>query len=214
MRSNESSIHEKSESGCDTRSTYRRKLSLEENRVDGIWNGGWACKSQLYRALLSRVDRCPPTELFRAILTNSAHRSFWTGKASDKCLPLTDFAICCIQTHYNKSSCDEPINSPRSPADCPRSRNGNETESLIGTDKAQNWAVESQGKNTSLNLFHWYSKLSENTVQIKYFPPDWIIGCLEVYLYLMYCHILLPFFLQYLTNEEHLISSSSMKPTP
>jgi hypothetical protein len=53
----------------------------------------------------------------------------------------------------------------------------------------------------------------ENIVQ--YFPPHWIIGFLEVYKYLMYCLIVLPLFLQYLTNAENLISSwyVTLKPT-
>jgi hypothetical protein len=48
-------------------------------------------------------------------------------------------------------------------------------------------------------------KLYENVVQ--YFLPNCIIGFLEVYEYLMYCLIVLPFFLQYLTNARDLISS-------
>jgi hypothetical protein len=40
-------------------------------------------------------------------------------------------------------SCDELIIRPRSPADCPRSSNRNETESFMEATKAQNWAVES-----------------------------------------------------------------------
>jgi hypothetical protein len=46
--------------------------------------------------------------------------------------------------------CDEPITRPRSPADCPRSSNRNETESFMEAAKAQNWAIEPQKK----KLFH------------------------------------------------------------
>jgi hypothetical protein len=42
--------------------------------------------------------------------------------------------------------CDELITHPRSPADCPRSRNRNGPESFTEAAKAQNWAVEPQGK--------------------------------------------------------------------
>jgi hypothetical protein len=42
--------------------------------------------------------------------------------------------------------CDELITRPRSPVDCPRSSNRNETESFMEAAKAQNWAVEPQGK--------------------------------------------------------------------
>jgi hypothetical protein len=47
--------------------------------------------------------------------------------------------------------CDELINRPRSPGDCPRSTNRNETESFMEAVKAKNWAVESlAGKNISM----------------------------------------------------------------
>jgi hypothetical protein len=39
-------------------------------------------------------------------------------------------------------ACEELITRPRSPADCLRSSNSNETESFIEAAKAQNWAVE------------------------------------------------------------------------
>jgi hypothetical protein len=42
--------------------------------------------------------------------------------------------------------CDELINRPRSTADCPKSSNGNETESFMEAAKAQNCSVEPQEK--------------------------------------------------------------------
>jgi hypothetical protein len=42
--------------------------------------------------------------------------------------------------------CDELIACPRSPADCSRSSNRNETESFMEVAKARNWAVEPQEK--------------------------------------------------------------------
>jgi hypothetical protein len=41
---------------------------------------------------------------------------------------------------------------PRSPADCPRSSNRNETESLTEAAKAQNWAVELKEKKICVTL--------------------------------------------------------------
>jgi hypothetical protein len=43
---------------------------------------------------------------------------------------------------------DELITRPRSPADCPRPSNRNETENFMEAAKAQNWAVKPQEKNT------------------------------------------------------------------
>jgi hypothetical protein len=48
--------------------------------------------------------------------------------------------------HNQQMPCDELITRPRSPADCPRSSNRNETESFMEAAKAQNWAVEPQEK--------------------------------------------------------------------
>jgi hypothetical protein len=48
-----------------------------------------------------------------------------------------------------KRSYDELITRPRSPADCNRASNRNETESLMEEAKAQNWAVEPQEKITN-----------------------------------------------------------------
>jgi hypothetical protein len=55
--------------------------------------------------------------------------------------------------HYNypgqfAEACDELITRPRGPADCPKSSNRNETESFMEVAKTQNWAEESQGKNS------------------------------------------------------------------
>jgi len=42
--------------------------------------------------------------------------------------------------------------------------------------------------------FHWYTKLNENIIQDL--PPNWIIGFLEFYKYLLNCFILIPFLLE------------------
>jgi hypothetical protein len=54
----------------------------------------------------------------------------------------------------------ELITHPRSPADCPRSSNRNETESFMEAAKAQNWAVEPQKKKKEMyvNIF-WNGKM-------------------------------------------------------
>jgi hypothetical protein len=57
---------------------------------------------------------------------------------------------------------------------------------------------------------------TQNYVNIvQYFPPNRIIRFLEVYDKLMYCPIVLPFFLQYLKNAKVLIIrwSVTSKPT-
>jgi hypothetical protein len=58
--------------------------------------------------------------------------------------------------HHNQSPgadmqrpCDELITRPRSPADCPRPSNRNETETFMEVAKAQNLAVEPQEKKMS-----------------------------------------------------------------
>jgi hypothetical protein len=48
---------------------------------------------------------------------------------------------------------NELITRPRSPADCPRSSNRNETESFMEASKAQNCAVDPQGKNSTCLKF-------------------------------------------------------------
>jgi hypothetical protein len=44
------------------------------------------------------------------------------------------------------SPCDELVTRPRTPADCPKSSNRNETESFMEAAKAQNRAVEPKVK--------------------------------------------------------------------
>ena len=41
----------------------------------------------------------------------------------------------------------------------------------------------------------------------KDFPPNWIVGFLEVYTKLMHCFTLFPFLLEFLTNVDYRISS-------
>jgi hypothetical protein len=53
--------------------------------------------------------------------------------------------------------------------------------------------------------FRGDTKLNKNIIQDLH--PNWIISFLEVYKELMYCFIVLPFFLKYLTNAEYVISS-------
>jgi hypothetical protein len=48
--------------------------------------------------------------------------------------------------------CDELITHPRSPANCPRSSDRNETESVLEANKAQNWAIGPQEKKKTLVL--------------------------------------------------------------
>jgi hypothetical protein len=58
----------------------------------------------------------------------------------------TNVSIITIIRYSLQSPCDELITRPRSPADCPRSGNGNKTESFMEVAKAQNWAVEPEEK--------------------------------------------------------------------
>jgi hypothetical protein len=60
---------------------------------------------------------------------------------------------------------------------------------------------------TDIKQPHWflgYLKLYENIIQ--YFPARQIIGLLEVYQQLVNPVTVLPFFLQYLTNAENMLS--------
>jgi hypothetical protein len=49
-----------------------------------------------------------------------------------------------------------------------------------------------------------YSRHHENLIElnVQYLPPNYIIGFLEVYEGLMYCRIVTPLCLQYLTNQN------------
>jgi hypothetical protein len=49
-----------------------------------------------------------------------------------------------------------------------------------------------------------YTKLNYNIV--KYFSNNWITGCLEICKQLMYCYVVLLFFLQPHNYDDHLIS--------
>jgi hypothetical protein len=64
----------------------------------------------------------------------------------------------------------------------------------------------------SLTSFMCTPKLYQNIVQ--YFPPNWITGFPEGYEELIYCLIVLPFFLKYLMNANDLISSWSVMSKP
>jgi hypothetical protein len=69
-----------------------------------------------------------------------------TSVSPAKTIHSTNFSIITIIRGSWQRPCDELITDPRSPADCPRSSNRNEMESFMEAAKAQNWAVEPQGK--------------------------------------------------------------------
>jgi hypothetical protein len=92
------------------------------------------------RAIAEAVSSWLPTAAARI-----RARVWQVGFVVENVASRQDFSIIKLARVSYQRPCDELITRPRSPDDCPRSSNRNETESFMET--AQHWAVEPQGKN-------------------------------------------------------------------